>query len=124
MIPAAILTFPFFSLNGSRFSNYSSIGTIILHEMSHALDLNSSQFDGRGNLSSWSNHNDTIVYEHMVQRLIQQICLINKGFEDVHGHAEINEIFTDTTGLQIAASAAKLTSTHTARQFFFAWAKI
>ncbi|CAG2166950.1 unnamed protein product [Oppiella nova] len=51
--PAAIAQYPFYLMHRPVAMNLGSIGMIMAHEMTHALDLQGSLFDYKGDLRNW-----------------------------------------------------------------------
>ena len=53
LIPAGILQAPLFDVNTSDEENFSGIGAIIGHEISHVFDDQGAQYDSKGNVRDW-----------------------------------------------------------------------
>ena len=64
-IPAGILRAPFYDPSASRERNLGGIGSVIAHEISHALDDVGSRFDEKGNLNPWRQPEDAIAFSNI-----------------------------------------------------------
>lgn len=69
-IPAGILQPPFYDAKASFETNLGGIGTVIAHEISHALDSLGSKFDENGNLKNWWQAEDKTAFEKICQRVV------------------------------------------------------
>lgn len=78
-IPVAIFTL--FDTNKSYYENLGSIGMIIAHEITHALDTNGAKFDEKGNLNNWWKEVD---YKNFKKKQKKVIKYYNK-YEVIKG---------------------------------------
>lgn len=69
-IPAGILHAPFYDPKASYESNLGGIGTVIAHEISHALDSLGSKFDENGNLKDWWQEEDKKAFDQICQKVV------------------------------------------------------
>jgi endothelin-converting enzyme len=110
VFPAALLQPPFFDINADNAVNYGSIGAIIGHELTHAIDNYGSQYDGDGNLQEWWEESDKKAFEELGKKLIAQYDAY-KPFEDdntsVNGTLTLGENIADLGGVNIAYRAYK-----------------
>ncbi len=68
-IPAGILHAPIYDSNDSMEAKLGSIGAVIAHEVSHALDELGSCFDENGNLTNWWTKEDRIAFQNICEKV-------------------------------------------------------
>jgi putative endopeptidase len=87
MFPAAILQAPFYSLDAELEENLAGIGWVIAHEITHAFDVNGSQFDELGNEADWWTESDKQKFE----KLCESVVAHYDGYEVAPGFTVIGE---------------------------------
>jgi len=122
---------PLFDAAADDPANYGGLGTLIGHEMGHALDNQGSQYDADGNHRDWWDANDKREFERRSARLIEQYNEY-APLPDIrlNGQAELSENIGDLVGLTIGYEAfqrarqaeGKALTTDDERRFFRAWA--
>ncbi|KAL3272861.1 hypothetical protein HHI36_014322 [Cryptolaemus montrouzieri] len=99
-IPLGILEPPFFDPNIPEALNYGALGSLIGHEISHALDMTGRQANKFGNIGIWWIEEDILKYEKQTE------CYENfYNSLDVNGQLTIGENVADNVGIQISFSA-------------------
>ncbi|XP_026479685.1 neprilysin-1-like [Ctenocephalides felis] len=130
--PMSLMHPPFFT-SGMRVMDYSRIGAVIGHEITHAFDNSSKNLDGSGQLTEWWMGNTLSEYNKRAECFIQQYNekIIPEIGKPVPGAQTLNENIADNGGLREAYIAFKLiTRSHrteyqvgkklyTAEQMFF-----
>lgn len=82
--------------------NYGAIGSLIGHEISHALDTTGRRFDQKGQLSGWWQHRDIAEYEK------RSWCFeMQYNRYGIDGSSTIGENIADNVGLAISYAAFK-----------------
>lgn len=106
--PAAILQYPFFSLEADDAFNYGAIGVVIGHEMTHGFDDQGKEFDKEGNLNNWWSEDDAVQFA-------QRVAVMSDYFDKfevlpgvfANGKFTLGETIADYGGLQISLQAYK-----------------
>ncbi len=80
-IPAGILQPPFFFTGGGLARNYGGVGSILGHELSHALDDSGSRFDKDGRLDQWWDEHTLASFEAKTRCVADQFS----SFSDAEG---------------------------------------
>ncbi|KAK9885460.1 hypothetical protein WA026_010955 [Henosepilachna vigintioctopunctata] len=101
-IPLGILEPPFFDLNVPDSLNYGALGSLIGHEISHALDMAGRQANKYGNIGKWWIDDDIIKYEKRAECYEK---LYNSM--EVNGHLTLGENIADNVGIDISFAAFK-----------------
>lgn len=99
-IPSGILHAPFYDPKASYESNLGGIGTVIAHEISHALDSLGSQFDEKGNLQNWWQEEDKKAFDAICKQVIEaygQIEALPGVY--VNGTQTLGENLADLAGM-------------------------
>ena len=106
VFPAAILQPPFFDFRADPASNFGAIGFVIGHEITHAFDLQGSQFDAQGNLRQWWTAQDVEQFQALNDRVVAQYGAIEvlPGV-NVNGQITVTENVADLGGVQVAYQA-------------------
>ena len=112
ILTAAILQPPFFHPTADDAVNYGAIGALIGHEISHAFDDRSSNYDEKGNLRNWWTDEDHIRFNEKKSALIKEYSAISPtaGYF-VNGEQTVSENIADNAGLSVACRAYE-TSLH------------
>lgn len=99
-IPAGILKPPFYDKDASKERNLGGIGTVIAHEISHALDSVGSKFDEKGNLYDWWKAQDEKAFEEICAKVEKSYGDI-EVFEDtyINGKLTLSENLADIAGM-------------------------
>ena len=107
--PAAILQAPFYDPDADPASNYGAIGYVIGHEITHAFDLQGSQFDKDGNYVDWWTDADRTAFDALNDEVVTEydkIEVLPDLFVD--GQLTVTENVADMGGLQVAFDALQL----------------
>ncbi|XP_063993387.1 neprilysin-11-like [Diachasmimorpha longicaudata] len=113
LVPAGALRPPIFDASRPSVINYGMIGTVIGHEISHALDSTGRRFDKDGNAVTWWSQPAIDKYEEHAQCFIHQFnnyTLYEDEFRSipVNGTVTLDENIADSTGLQVTWDAYKI----------------
>lgn len=87
-----------------RVFNYGSLGSLIGHEISHALDTTGRKFNKNGRLTNWWLQTDVTEYEQKSKCFELQYS--NYGID---GFASLGENIADSVGLKVSYRAFKST---------------
>lgn len=71
-VTAGILQETFFDVDQPKYMNYGGIGSIIGHEITHAFDVQSRNFDENGNFLNWWDTGSEKEYSNKSQCFIDQ----------------------------------------------------
>lgn len=89
------------------FLNYASLGHVIGHEITHALDDMGRQFDSTGNLKNWW-HNETLQkYFTKAQCFVDQYSKYVMDGQHVDGINSLGENIADNGGFKVAYKTYK-----------------
>lgn len=95
-------TYEILFLNIFRVFNYGALGSLIGHEISHALDTTGRQFDKNGELKIWWHQTDIQEYESKSE------CFeLQYNRYKIDGFTTLGENIADNVGLKISYSAFK-----------------
>lgn len=132
IVTAARAASPLFDVAADDPENYGGLGTLVGHEMGHALDDRGSQYDEDGNLRSWWSDDDRREFERRTARLAEEYSRMEPlpGLH-VDGRAVLSESIADLSGLSVGFDALKIArgredrelSADDERRFFEAWAR-
>uniref|UniRef100_A0A336LW57 CSON006474 protein n=1 Tax=Culicoides sonorensis TaxID=179676 RepID=A0A336LW57_CULSO len=106
-ILAAILQDEIFSLNRPSFLNYASLGHVIGHEITHALDDMGSQFDAYGNLKNWWHNQTLYKYFDKAKCFVEQYSKYSVNGHHVDGVNSLGENIADNGGFKVAYKTYK-----------------
>ncbi len=99
-IPAGILRPPFYNPDASREWNLGGIGSVIAHEISHALDDVGSRFDEKGNLNPWWQPKDEISFSQICKDVETEYSSIEILPEHaINGKQTLSENLADLAGM-------------------------
>ncbi|MDO8336053.1 MAG: M13 family metallopeptidase [Candidatus Saccharibacteria bacterium] len=106
--PAAILQPPFFDPAASHAHNFSGIGAVIGHELTHGFDDQGCQFDADGNVRQWQTAAERKRFSKKAQIIKDQA----NGFEvlpgiTLNGELVIGEAIADLGGIELALDALR-----------------
>lgn len=130
IIPAGRLQASLFDINGSDAYNLGGLGSLIGHEIGHALDNQGSQHDAVGSVRDWWTSNDHVAFTQRTSALIAQYSSYEPmPMLHVDGAATLSENIADLSGLTLAYEALRLNapsgelSQQERERFFEAWAR-
>ncbi|KAK4874492.1 hypothetical protein RN001_013852 [Aquatica leii] len=99
-IPVGLLEPPFFNVSAPLAVNYGALGTLIGHEISHALDTSGRHADKNGNVVNWWSQTAANTYEEKVSCFHQQYHKHNASDDFMLG-----ENIADNVGLKLSFNA-------------------
>lgn len=106
--PAAILQYPFFSMEADDAANYGAIGVVIGHEMTHGFDDQGRQYDKNGNLAAWWKQEDIDGFQIPAQKLVAHFDSLNVLPDlKANGALCLGENIADHGGIKVAFEALK-----------------
>jgi predicted metalloendopeptidase len=135
VFPAGIMQAPFFDENAEDAVNYSRIGMIIGHELTHGFDDMGAKFDLNGGFKNWWSEKDKIKFEDKTKQLGETYT----HFCPIEGHCidaqlTMGENIADLGGVILAFNAYKKTNEYKSgkklfgftpeQRFFIAMAQI
>jgi predicted metalloendopeptidase len=129
IIPAGRLQPPLFDARADDEANFGGVGTLIGHEMGHAIDNQGRQYDRFGQMRQWWTAEDRRSFEQRTNRLVRQYSDYEAlPGERVNGAATLSENIADLVGLTIAYEALLLRKGGTLseaqqREFLRSWAR-
>ena len=106
VFPAGILQPPFYGINQGLPVNAGAIGMVVGHELTHGFDDQGSQFDAKGNLSSWWSPAASAKFKEKISCVDQQYSAyeVEPGLH-VNGALTLGENIADNGGLKLAFEA-------------------
>ena len=106
VLPAGQMQAPYFHAAADRAVNYGGIGTIIGHELIHALDDDGRKYNAEGALSNWWTDADAREFNVRTANLSRQYGSFEplRGMH-VNGRLTINESIADLGGVLVALDA-------------------
>ena len=135
VFPAGIMQAPFFDENAEDAVNYSRIGMIIGHELTHGFDDMGAKFDLNGGFNNWWSEKDKTKFEDKTKQLGETYT----HFCPIEGHCvdaqlTMGENIADLGGIILAFNAYKKTKEYKSgkkllgftpeQRFFIAMAQI
>ena len=104
--PAAILQYPFFTMEADDAANYGAIGVVIGHEMTHGFDDQGRQYDKNGNLCAWWKQEDIDAFQIPAQQLVAHFDSLDvlPGLK-ANGSLCLGENIADHGGVKVAYAA-------------------
>ncbi|XP_054262623.1 neprilysin-2-like [Macrosteles quadrilineatus] len=102
-VPLGMIQFPFYHL-GIDALNYGAIGSILGHELVHALDTDGRRYDRYGNYRSWWTNDSISAFNQKVSCLVDKYSnyYIEEVDEWVDGNLTLGENIADNGGLRAA----------------------
>jgi putative endopeptidase len=82
VVPAGMLQPPFYQPDADDAVNYSGLGLVIGHEISHGFDIGGSKYDANGTQRNWWTEADRKRYEERTQKLVDQF----NGYSPLPGY--------------------------------------
>jgi predicted metalloendopeptidase len=125
---AGIVRKPFYSRSFDQASLYATLGMVIGHELSHALDNYGRLFDKNGNLVKWWEDSDVISFTKLADCVISEYGPPNGCDNAKYGTQTLGEDIADITGISIAYRAFTNSNPNATddekRNFFMAFAQM
>lgn len=105
--------------------NLGALGTVIGHEISHAFDINGSQYDENGNAVNWWTEEDAAAFAGLCQDVIN----FYDGQEGapgiaINGMQTLTENTADLGGLSVVLELASRTEDFNYEEMFESWASM
>ncbi len=106
VFPAGILQPPFYGIDQALAVNAGAIGMVVGHELTHGFDDEGSQFDAKGNLSSWWTAAASANFKAKISCVDKQYSAYEAlpGLH-VNGALTLGENIADNGGLKLAFEA-------------------
>lgn len=101
VLPIGILQYPFFVPEGDIVENLGAVGSVIGHELGHAIDDEGSKFNASGQLKQWMSEADVMTFRKKGEKMIQQFSKIGHN-----GQLTLGENVADLVGLTFGYRAA------------------
>lgn len=102
---AGILSPPFYDDRFSLMAAYARIGTVLGHELSHAMDNSGRLFDEQGNFVDWWSSESTAGFNEHAQRIVDEYGAPH-GCENLeYGRQTLGEDIADIIGVTMAYRA-------------------
>ncbi|MFN5444244.1 MAG: M13 family metallopeptidase [Crocinitomicaceae bacterium] len=122
VFPAGIMQAPFFDENAEDAVNYSRIGMIIGHELTHGFDDMGAKFDLNGGFNNWWSEKDKIKFEDKTKQLGETYT----HFCPIEGHCvdaqlTMGENIADLGGVILAFNAYKKTNEYKSGKKLFGY---
>jgi putative endopeptidase len=112
IVPAAMLTPPFFDINADDAVNYGAVGTIIGSQIAAALVGNGIEYDASGRLGKWLPAADRARFDRARDK-ISALYSREQPLPGMHlkGELLVGESLTDILGIEIALDAYRASAT-------------
>ena len=109
LIPAGILTDPFFDRQSPSYMNFGALGCIVAHEITHGFDIRGSLFDHLGNNHPWWTPQTQANYQARAQCFVDQYSsfVVPELNKRVNGLMTLAENIADNGGAKVAFDAYK-----------------
>ena len=107
VIPWGILHCPFFCDNAPLGWNYGGIGATIAHEISHAFDIEGSQYDPKGKFRKWWTRKNTAHFKQRTRKMADFFTEHKRLGHHLNGKKTLSENWADFGGIVIALNALK-----------------
>ncbi|SFQ41208.1 putative endopeptidase [Lachnospiraceae bacterium XBB1006] len=106
-IIAGILNGDIYNINMSEEEKLGKIGYVIGHEMSHAFDINGSQYDKDGNVADWWTAKDKTAFKNKSKKLVSYFNNMTMfDGSKCNGTLKQGEIVADMGGIKAALTYA------------------
>ena len=101
VFPVGILQYPFFDPQAPEEVNLGAIGTVIGHELGHAIDNHGNNYNAEGVLKPWMSIKDRIIFNLRASSLVKQFNAVGHN-----GKFTLGENIGDLVGLTTSYLAA------------------
>ncbi|KAE9969755.1 hypothetical protein EG328_006686 [Venturia inaequalis] len=113
VIPAGIMQVPMFSPDLPEYISYGGLGSIIGHELSHAVDAGAQEVSANGTSTRWWDNTTTTNYEKKASCFVKQYATYTfpneqGGPENVNGELTMDENIADAGGISASYDAWKI----------------
>lgn len=113
VIPAGIMQVPMFSPDLPEYISYGGLGSIIGHELSHAVDAGAQEVSTNGTSTRWWDNTTTTNYEKKASCFVKQYATYTfpneqGGSENVNGELTMDENIADAGGISASYDAWKI----------------
>jgi predicted metalloendopeptidase len=107
VIPWGILQWPFYSKDAPLGWNYGGIGATIGHEMTHAFDLEGSQYNPKAVYKEWWTRKNRNSFKKKTRKVSKVFSKISHYGLHLNGERTLSENWADLGGLTISLNALK-----------------
>lgn len=107
ILPAAIVSPPFYDRKGGLGQKYGALGCVIGHEITHGFDDHGKDFDAHGNRRNWWSAADNRAYNKhttVLEKLYNKERLLG---QHIDGEMTLSENIADLGGMAVALDALK-----------------
>ncbi|XP_025093748.1 endothelin-converting enzyme 1-like [Pomacea canaliculata] len=105
IFPIAMFHLPYYIPDGPSAVNFGAMGSVIGHEITHALDFQGRQYDQEGKLEDWWDPQTAYYFNITTQCMIRQYSDISVDGQQVDGDLTLDENIADNGGLRAARYA-------------------
>lgn len=107
MIPWGILQCPYFCRGAPIGWNYGGIGATMAHEISHAFDVEGSQYDPRSRFRKWWTRRDTARFKRRTRKMARFFSSHKRLGRRLNGNKTLSENWADFGAVVISLNALK-----------------
>ena len=107
VIPWGILHWPFYDHRASVGWNYGGTGTTLGHEITHAFDLDGSQYSPRATYKEWWTRKDRRKFKARTRKVSKFYSKFTHYGLHLNGKKTVSEDWADLGGMQITLNALK-----------------
>ena len=107
VIPWGILHWPFYDHRASIGWNYGGTGTTLGHEITHAFDLDGSQYSPRAVAKDWWTRKDKRKFKERTRKVSKFYSRFTHYGLHLNGNRTVSEDWADLGGMQITLNALK-----------------
>ena len=123
IIAAGILQPDFYKIDNTKEKKLATIGFIIAHEVSHALDDMGAMYDGDGNLKEWWNPEDYKKFEEKTNRVADFYNKIEVlPGKNINGQLTLGENIADISGMACLLDVLETMPNANYKEFFESYA--
>lgn len=121
--PVGILQYPFYDPKEPDEVNLGAIGTVIGHELGHAIDNHGNRFNADGSLKRWMTSKDKRTFKKKSRYLVTQFNKIGHNGEFTLGE-NIGDLVGITTAYRAAFPKGQKHNPELKRRFFLQYARL